>query len=226
MPQVGAFLKLLDYMKSMGLTGVYVARHFALRHIQLLKERVHISFDNLGTSDPPDQGDSEVPKVGPASEERTEAQCAKLTTTKTTLASVSMLQVEDSKDTTVAEVADYGVSDVLSVAGLKRYLGEEIDIELRMTPIQEGEDNESITPLDSHDTNLSHVVIQGPITTARAELLNLHASSFLRCPSCKFKNGLLPNNLYDYEPWRGIGSTCCEDWRRKRLGKAFKSRWR
>jgi hypothetical protein len=45
-------------------------------------------------------------------------------------------------------------------------LGEEDELESRMTPLQEGEDDEDITPMDTNNT--PQVAIQGPITRARA----------------------------------------------------------
>ena len=44
--------------------------------------------------------------------------------------------------------ADFGVSPTFNIADLKPYLGEEDELESRTTPIQEGEDDEDITPLD------------------------------------------------------------------------------
>ena len=41
----------------------------------------------------------------------------------------------------------------------------------------------------------TQVDVQGPITRARARLLNLHVSSFLSNYSCDFMNSLLPNDL-------------------------------
>jgi hypothetical protein len=53
---------------------------------------------------------------------------------------------------------------------LKLYLGEEDEFELRTTPIQEGEDDEDISPLHT---------MQGPITRARARQLDLQVCSNL-----------------------------------------------
>ena len=46
-----------------------------------------------------------------------------------------------------------------------------------MTLLQEGEDDEDITPLDTN--NVSHMDIQGPITRASARRLHQDVSSFL-----------------------------------------------
>ena len=43
--------------------------------------------------------------------------------------------------------------------------------------------------------NTPQVDVQGPITRARARLLNLQVSSFLSNYSCDFENSLLPNDL-------------------------------
>ena len=43
--------------------------------------------------------------------------------------------------------------------------------------------------------NTPQVDVQGPITRARARLLNLQVSSFLSNYSCDFENNLLPNDL-------------------------------
>jgi hypothetical protein len=54
---------------------------------------------------------------------------------------------------------EFGVSPTFNILDLKPYLGEEDELELRMTPIQEGEDNEDFSHLHT---------IQGSITRARA----------------------------------------------------------
>jgi hypothetical protein len=72
---------------------------------------------------------------------------------------------------------EFVVSPTFNIADLKPYLGEEDELESRMTPFQEGEDDEDITPsnaLADPPTNM-----QGPITRARMRQLNLEVSSFL-----------------------------------------------
>jgi len=66
---------------------------------------------------------------------------------------------------------EFGVSSSFNISDLKPYLEEEDDLESRTTPIQEGEDDEDITPLDAQDD--PPLDIQGPITRARARQLNL-----------------------------------------------------
>jgi len=61
-----------------------------------------------------------------------------------------------------------------------------------MTSIQEGENDEDITPLDAqNDPTLD---IQGPIIRACARQLNLQVSLFLSKSFYDFENILLPNN--------------------------------
>ena len=55
--------------------------------------------------------------------------------------------------------------DQLRIVDLKPYLGEEDELELRMTQFQEGEDNEDITPSDGPGD--SPTVMKGLITRAR-----------------------------------------------------------
>jgi len=87
---------------------------------------------------------------------------------------------------------EFGVSPSFNISDLKPYLGEEDDLESRTTPIQEGEDDEDITPSDAHDDPT--LDFQGPITRARARQLNLQVSSFLSKSLYDFENRLLPND--------------------------------
>jgi hypothetical protein len=61
---------------------------------------------------------------------------------------------------------EFRVSPTFNISYLKPYLGEEDELESRMTTIQEGEDDEDITLSDIH--NRPPLVIQDPITRARA----------------------------------------------------------
>jgi hypothetical protein len=54
---------------------------------------------------------------------------------------------------------EFGVSPTFNILDLKPYLGEEDEHKSSTTPIQEGEDNEDISPLHT---------MQGPITRACA----------------------------------------------------------
>ncbi|WVZ76541.1 hypothetical protein U9M48_024508 [Paspalum notatum var. saurae] len=84
--------------------------------------------------------------------------------------------------------ANFGVSPTFNVADLKPYLGEEDELASRTTSLQEGEDDEDITPM----------VMQGPITRARAKQLNQQVSSFLGARNSTYKDGMLPNDIIDY----------------------------
>jgi hypothetical protein len=66
---------------------------------------------------------------------------------------------------------EFGISPTFNISDLKPYLGEEDELESRTTPLQEGEDDEDITPMDTNNT--PQVDIQGPINRARARQLNL-----------------------------------------------------
>jgi hypothetical protein len=66
--------------------------------------------------------------------------------------------------------ADFGVSLTFNTADLKPCLGEEDDLELRMTQMQVGEDDVHINTSDT--STPTHNQIFGPITWARAHQLN------------------------------------------------------
>jgi len=91
--------------------------------------------------------------------------------------------------------ADFGVSPTFNIADLKPYLGEEDELASRTTSLQEGEDDEDITPM----------VMQGPITRARAKQLNQQVSSFLGARNSTYKDGMLPNDIIDYIVLRNLG---------------------
>ncbi|WVZ49166.1 hypothetical protein U9M48_000543 [Paspalum notatum var. saurae] len=73
---------------------------------------------------------------------------------------------------------EFGVSPTFNIADLKPYLGEEDELESRTTPLQEGEDDEDISPM--HVTDTPPMVVPGPLTRARTRQLNQQLSSFLR----------------------------------------------
>jgi hypothetical protein len=75
-------------------------------------------------------------------------------------------------------------------------MGEEDEIESRMTLLQEGEDNEDITPM--HMAETPPIVIQGPITRARARQLHKQVSSFLSTRAYSCEDGMLSNDIIDY----------------------------
>ena len=65
---------------------------------------------------------------------------------------------------------EFQVSPTFNIAYLKPYLGEEDELESRMTPLQEGEDDEDITSIH---------IVYGPITQPRARQLNIQVHSTL-----------------------------------------------
>jgi hypothetical protein len=65
---------------------------------------------------------------------------------------------------------EFGVSLTFNISDLKPYLGKEDELESRTTPIQEGENDEDMSPLHT---------MQGPITRARARQLDLQVCSKL-----------------------------------------------
>ena len=72
-------------------------------------------------------------------------------------------------------------------------MGDEDELESRTTPIQEGEDDDDITPSDVPAD--PPTVMQGPMTRARKRQLNLEVSSFLSDTFHTFENILLPNDV-------------------------------
>jgi hypothetical protein len=82
--------------------------------------------------------------------------------------------------------ADFGVTPTFNIAYLKPYLGEDGELESRMAPMQEGEDDVDI---DTRDTSTpTHNQISGPITRARAHQLNNQVSLFLASYSSYIDN--------------------------------------
>jgi hypothetical protein len=98
---------------------------------------------------------------------------------------------------------EFGVSPTFNISDLRLYLGEEDEFESKTTPIQEGEDDEDITLSDTH--NPRPLVIQGPISRARARQLNQQVSSFLSSSACTYENSMLPNEIIDYIVLRNFG---------------------
>jgi hypothetical protein len=86
---------------------------------------------------------------------------------------------------------EFGISPTFNISDLKPYLGEEDELESRATPLQEGEDDEDISPMDTKNTPQ----VDYPITHARARQLNLQVISFLSNYSCAFESSMLPNDL-------------------------------
>jgi hypothetical protein len=61
---------------------------------------------------------------------------------------------------------EFGVGPIFNIADLTPYLGEEDELESRTTPLQEGEDDEDITPSDAPAVPPS-IMQGGPMTRAR-----------------------------------------------------------
>jgi hypothetical protein len=59
---------------------------------------------------------------------------------------------------------EFGISPTFNISDLKPYLGEEDELESRATPLQEGEDDDDITPMDTNNTPQ----VDYPITRTRA----------------------------------------------------------
>jgi hypothetical protein len=81
---------------------------------------------------------------------------------------------------------DFRVSPTFNFADLKSYLGEDDEIELGMTQMQEREDDVDINTSDT--STLTHNQISGSITQARACQLNNLVSSFLASYSSYLDN--------------------------------------
>jgi hypothetical protein len=86
---------------------------------------------------------------------------------------------------------DFGVSSTFNIADLKPYLGEDDEIELRMTQMQEGEDDEDITTNDTSTPTPASTspTPLGPITRARARRLTHQVSSLLSSGASYLDNG-------------------------------------
>jgi hypothetical protein len=61
---------------------------------------------------------------------------------------------------------EIGVSPTFNISDLRPYLGEDDEVLSRTTSIQDGEDDEDITMLD---TTTPSIEVQGPITRSRAQ---------------------------------------------------------
>jgi hypothetical protein len=108
-------------------------------------------------------------------------------------------------------LVDFGVSPTFNITDVKPYLGEDNELESKMTQMQKGEDDEDIaindtstpTPVSTSPTPL------GPIIRARARRLTHQVSSLLSLGSSYSDNGdtctliLLRNNGLD-QKGRGI----------------------
>jgi len=98
---------------------------------------------------------------------------------------------------------EFGVSPTFNIADLKPYLGEEDELESRTTPLQEGEDDEDISPM--HVTDTPPMVMPGPLTRARTRQLNQQVSSFLSSNAYMCGDGILLNGTVDLIVLRNLG---------------------
>jgi hypothetical protein len=87
---------------------------------------------------------------------------------------------------------EFGVSTTFNISDLRPYLREEDEVPLRMTSIQEGEDDEDITTLD---TTIPSIELQGPNTRSPAQQLRRQVNSFLCSSINDIENRLVPNDL-------------------------------
>ena len=115
--------------------------------------------------------------------------------------------------------ADFGVSPTFNIADLMPYLGEEDELESRMTQMQEGEDDEDINTNDTSTPPPTPAAATspplGPITRARARQLSHQVSSLLTSCPLYLDNGnartlvLLRNDGEDKKGsgfvWTGFG---------------------
>jgi hypothetical protein len=82
---------------------------------------------------------------------------------------------------------DFGVSLTFNIVDLKPYLGEEDELESRMTQMQEGGDDVGINTSDT--STPTHNQISGLITQGHARQLNNQVSLFLASYSSYLENG-------------------------------------
>jgi hypothetical protein len=86
----------------------------------------------------------------------------------------------------------FGVSPSFNISDLRPYFGEEDEMPLRTTSMQEGEDDEDI---NTSATIIPFVGILGPITRSRAQQLNHQVNSFLCSSAYNIESRLLPIDL-------------------------------
>jgi hypothetical protein len=86
---------------------------------------------------------------------------------------------------------DFGVRSTFNIADLKPYLGEDDELESRMTQMQEGEDDENITTNDTSTLTLASIspTPHGSITHACAHRLTHQVSSLLSSGASYLDNG-------------------------------------
>jgi hypothetical protein len=86
----------------------------------------------------------------------------------------------------------FGVGPSFNISDLRPYFGEEDEMPLRTTSMQEGDDDEDINTLA---TIIPSVEILGPITRSQAQQLHHQVNSFLCSSVYNIESRLLPNDL-------------------------------
>jgi hypothetical protein len=102
--------------------------------------------------------------------------------------------------------ADFGVSSSFNIADLTPYLGENDTFESTTTLLQEGEDDEDITIIDTTTpvTPTPFVANQGPMTRGRARKINYQVNSFLAVEANSSLNEVL-KPCYNFIMLRCLG---------------------
>jgi hypothetical protein len=114
-----------------------------------------------------------------------------------------LAKINDNAYTIDLPTAEFGVSNSFNVVDLTPYEGEDLAA-LRSTPFEGEDDDEDIpitpplspTPFDDEDVaaKKSNEIRIGPITRARAKLLEQHVNSLLIEPDLLFnENFILPS---------------------------------
>jgi hypothetical protein len=87
---------------------------------------------------------------------------------------------------------EFGVCPSFNISDLRPYLGEEDEMPLRTTSMQEGDNDEDNNTLA---TIIPSIEILGPMTQSRAQQLNQQVNSFLYSSAYNIESRLLPNDL-------------------------------
>ena len=109
--------------------------------------------------------------------------------------------------------ANFGVTPTFNIVDLKPYLGEEDQPKSRTTQMQEGEDDEDISSINT----TTPATQQGPLTRARARQLKYQVKSFLAVQTSSSMNGVLLNSCDDFLMLRNLGLE--PDWRESKHDK-------
>jgi hypothetical protein len=77
--------------------------------------------------------------------------------------------------------SEFGVIPTFNISDFNPYLGEEDELELRTTPIQEGEDDEDISPLHTMQAPITRACVRQLDLQVRANLVNCFSELTLGC---------------------------------------------